>query len=272
MSQQFSLSAEDFGRLGRLLPPELSKLANEVPGNLVELVPRQFVLEEVKKIQIGQLGMYSRYLSGAGGVGKTTALALIVMLLLRENVGSIDPVLVVYHPLCSNCTRMTPAESCSELLDSLTRLNVDTFRRVAKFSPLAELLHSDRPDRKKWDGFIKLVKMNNDWKVLFALDQWNALFEVPLPPDHPLVTFERIFPSLSDKSVLFTAVSSSFTALDAGGRAFRDNEAATSVLQVPPLDHAEGIVLLQIWRHRFPSISISDNEMKMAMEKTGGIP
>jgi hypothetical protein len=273
MAQQFTLAEPDLLRLGNFLAPELSHLLEGRAD--VELVPRQIVSDQVHIIQHHRYGMYSRFFSGAGGVGKTTALTVLVAMILRDNETSQDPVLVVYHSQCGNVVSMDHNTAAEELLQSLLQLNLPTLHRTSKFDGLLQLIRDDGlSPHDRWLQFIQLVRKNADWRVLFALDQWNAVFEesVVLSPGHPLKTFDRMFPNLSLKSCLVTAVSSSFSPLDVVGRAFRDNEAATAVLPLEPLNDAEAAWLMTIWQHRFPSVDFRQFNMAEAMQETGGIP
>jgi hypothetical protein len=273
MAQQFTLAEPDLLRLGKFLAPELSHLLEGRAD--VELVPRQIVSDQVHIIQHHRYGMYSRFFSGAGGVGKTTALIVLVAMILRDNETSQDPVLVIYHPQCGNLVSMDHNTAAEELWQSLLQLNLPTLHRTPKFDRLLQLIRDDcMSPHDRWLQFIQLVRKNDDWRVLFALDQWNAVFEesVVLSPEHPLKTFDRMFPNLSLKSCLVTAVSSSFSPLDVLGRAFRDNEAATAVLPLEPLNDAEAASLMTIWQHRFPSVDFRQFNMTEAMQETGGIP
>lgn len=238
------------------------------------MVPRQFVLDYVEHIRVGHR-CPNRYLSGPGGVGKTTTLLLMVNLLLRDSVQSSQPCLVLYLPSCGSVVEMPVDRACREVVDCLRVLNRASLS--VHFKDLERIIYDDALTfPQKWKKIVHRI-MDDDpkWRVFVALDQWNALFDStdPLPENHPLKEFDRIAACLCLNFTMCTAVSSSFTSLTSNRRGFRDDEIVATRQIIEPLSLNECFLLRDIWPLRAHSTpKVTDEAMMNLRRQTGGIP
>ncbi|KJE95724.1 hypothetical protein CAOG_06146 [Capsaspora owczarzaki ATCC 30864] len=273
------------------LPAEISDRANVITvEHPLELVPRSLALHLLDNITTAVNAPANAYLTGSGGVGKSTVLFILLVRALDYTARQLRqppespqrPLFVLYVASTASIARLRPDPAAASLCRILEMLN----RPLLNLPQYADLLALLRPAiapirahgvaLAAWNAVCDYCAATTTFCSLFILDQWNAMFDpavvvAGLPQDHPLQSL-GFMGARFGVSMFVAAVSSSFDPLDAARGVFRDAEAHACKQMVRPLSHAETQVLQQTWLSRNPPVRISDNIMADLHRITGGIP
>lgn len=285
MSQKISVDIAEFHKAS--VPPELQRIAGG-PKETVILIPRQLTKTVVKNVLTANSPPPPMYLTGPGGVGKSSILFMTAAAVLRHNAQLLkdcthnnqqdedassdsslsSPILLLYIANAGELITLSCEEAALRLCKTIKSLNHVC---LSQFSDVLGVIdRQDLSSLERWNQLCLNV-CASDIRNLILVDQWNAIIETTLSSDHPLSRFRTIETKIGF-SKFVAAVSSSFTPIDADRGVFRDAEAETAKCKIEPLGLEDLKALRDIWLERDPSVDVDDTTLFALYECTGGIP
>eukprot|EP00981_Chlorochromonas_danica_P002308 scaffold446_cov183-Ochromonas_danica.AAC.7 len=279
-SPKFTVNITDFHRAA--VPPELQRIAGG-PNGTVMLVPRQVTHTLLQDLLTAQSAPPPVYLTGPGGVGKSSILFMTAAAVLRHNAqlrrsgddsdqqraDPPSPIFLLYIANAGLLTTLPIEEAAVELCKMVRSLNP----REGEFIKVLEVLdRKDLSNLQRWNQICLLLR-EADIPNLILVDQWNAVIEesASLDKDHPLHRFRTIDTKIGF-SKFVGAVRSSFTPINVGKGVFRDGEAESAKCRIGPLNMEDLKALRDIWAVRQPPVEVDDGALLTLHEFTGGIP
>ncbi len=247
-------------------------------GHVIDLIPRTLTSDLVHSVML-QISPSPVYLTGLGGVGKSSILFMTAASILQNNnkisVGSSSsqpPVLLLYISDSGDLVKQSPAIAAARLctmITSLNSLNIPQFHSAISILKDENLSYIERWNQLCIELSASLLR------TLILVDEWNAIIDAhsTLPVEHPLRNFSSITSKLGAMSKFVGAVSSSFSPLDIyARRVFPDAYAERCGRDVAPLTLNELKILRDIWAQRVPQVIVDDPTIITLYDLSGGIP
>lgn len=280
-SPKISVDVANFHRAAA--PLELQRIAGG-PYVTVMLLPRQLTKTLIDNVLTSHSAPPPLYLTGPGGVGKSSILFMTAAAVLHHNdellrhrdqqraAASSDlrpPILLLYVANAGELIELSSEEAAAELCKVLKSLNL---RRMGEFTKVLEVLDNESlSNLERWNQFclkLRETRVRN----LILVDQWNAIIRASPTSDHPLRRFRAIGAKIGF-SKFVAAVSSSYGPIDYADRGvFRDAEAESAKCRIEPLNLEDMMALRDIWRVRYAPVEVDDTTLSALHECTGGIP
>lgn len=254
------------------IPFELSTLAQ---GNVaLTLLCRDVTTKMLSRLS-NRLSRTPMYLTGPGGVGKSSCLFMAAAEVLRCNASEPRqfPVFLLYIANSGELVHYSAEEVAGRLLMLVKALNRPL---IEQWKELADLLNQNTDDDiNHWRRLVQLLNKSVDIRCFILVDQWNAILEAKadgtLLPGNPLLRFSALNATIG-LSLFVGAVSSSFSPVDAARNVFRDGEVTGCQEGVKSLTPQEILALGNIWANRQPPLIVDDQTLLALHEETGGIP
>ncbi|RYD53853.1 MAG: hypothetical protein EOP56_19805, partial [Sphingobacteriales bacterium] len=230
------------------VPDEIAIIAQD---GLVTLLPRQLSGDILNTIVNASSPPAPLYITGPGGVGKSSILFMTAASVLRRNAewfriqqasksladepageqaskrmrmnASGYPVLLIYIANSGTLVNRSSEEAAGYLCNTILNLNRPLIEENGELRDLLTAAANLTSNLYCWDNLCnKLSRMNV--RCLILIDQWNAIIEgsSELSDSHPLLRFCTISAFVGTKSMFVAAVSSSFSPLDVKEGVFRD--------------------------------------------------
>eukprot|EP01031_Cornospumella_fuschlensis_P028704 gene28704-34652_t len=275
---------------GSPVPDELGIIAQD---GIVTLLPRQLSGEILNTIVNASSPSAPFYITGPGGVGKSSILFMTAAAVFRHNsdiqqasnsaerkpssgeqpskrAKMNDPILLIYVANSGTLVNLLPEEAAGYLCNLILNLNKPLMEENRQ---LYDILTADNVSNLDcWDNLCSRLSRTNV-RCLILIDQWNAIIEgmSAIPKSHPLLRFCTISAIVGTKSMFVAAVSSSFSPLDVEG-VFRDATAVRCKNEIQPLSLCELRAVRDIWASRCRPAVVNDDTLNLLHEATGGIP
>ena len=187
----------------------------------------------------------NRYITGAGGSGKSTSLFSLAAKVHSASLQNENPVLVMYVYSCNHLYNLGNSENCAKFLCKWFEALNNAVLENINFTKLKNILSASKNCRLDiWNNLLEVIEAEN-LPILFALDQWNALADLTQIPDtNPLFPFTSAGFKCGGKSTFISAVSSSFSPINS--KAFVDDQRTSFSVAVEPFTRAEGLKFFKI--------------------------
>ena len=277
----------NFADFGKAEIPNEFKTA-QLQGS-VTLIPHQLAFRVVEEV-VNPYGCGpSLYLTGPGGVGKTSILFQAASESLRHNreaatltvsaptnasaEGLCIPVerrlfLLMYIPNTSDLIEKSPEYVALHLCRMVIALNAHLLKQETDLYNV--LIDQNETGLERWTKFC-LQLVDSSLRSLILLDQWNAVVNHASNFDvtHPLTCFDRLSATIGN-SKFVAALSSSFLPIDS--LAFSGAEGNDNERKIDPFSWEETKKLRDIWSQRLPPINVNEALLLILFNETGGIP